>query len=173
MISKVLSCCATALFIAGVANPGSAAEPQKEESPKFPSIEGTYKLVSRKLSDGKVLTGPDIVALITFTKTHRNFNVAWKDSTGKHRSYSVVSTYKLTSTEYTETALLIISNIDETGDKGITYTMTGSTQTVPVKMEGGRIEFKMPFDPVTAVFEGDKFIGIREGVFVDTYEKVK
>ena len=119
-----------------------------------------------------ILSGPDIVGLITYTKTHRNFNIAWKDNTGKYRSYSVVSTYKLTSTEYTETALLIISN-DEIGGKGITYTMTGSTQTVPVKMDGGRIEFKMPFDPVSAVFDGDKFIGIREEVFVDSYEKVR
>ncbi len=170
MVSK-LSCCAAALLIASVASLGLADESQEKQSPESPSIEGTYKLVSRKLADGTILSGPDIVGLITYTKTHRNFNIAWKDNTGKHRSYSVVSTYKLTSTEYTETALLIISNgID---GKGITYTMTGSTQTVPVKMDGGRIEFKMPFDPVSAVFDGDKFIGIRAEVFVDSYEKVR
>ena len=173
MNSKLLSCCAALSFIAGIISPGFAAEPQKKQSLKSPSIEGTYKLVSRKFSDGKVLGGQEVIGLLTYTKTHRNFNIAWKDSAGKHWSYSVVSTYKLTSTEYAETALLIISNIDEIGDKGITYTMTGSTQTVPVKMEGGRIEFKMPFDPVTAVFEGDGFTGIREGVFVDTYTRVK
>ncbi len=173
MINKVVSFSVAALFMASVANLGFAAEPEKAGSLKTPSIEGTYKLLSRKLPDGKVLSSPDIVALITYTQTHRNFNIAWRDSAGQYRSYSVVSSYKLTSTEYTETAQLIISNIDDSGDKGITYSMTGSTQTVPVTINDGRIEFKMPFDPVTAVFAGDKFIGIRDGVFVDTYEKVR
>ena len=164
MIRQVLSSLCAVLLIAAVANHGWA-----EESP---SIEGTYQLVSRKLPDGTMLGGPDIVGLLTYTKTHRNFNLAWKDSTGQHRSYSVVSTYKLTTTEYMETVLLIISNIGISGE-GITYTMTGSTQTVPVTMDGGRIEFKMPFDPVSAVFDGDSFIGIQEGVFVDTFQKVR
>ncbi len=59
------------------------------------------------------------------------------------------------------------------GGQGITYAMTGSTKTVPVRMEGGRIEFNMPFDPVSAVFDGDKFIGIKEDTFVDSYERVR
>lgn len=172
MISKVLSRCAAALLIAGVASLGFADEHEKKPSAESPSIEGTYKLISRKLPDGKMLSGRDIIGLFTFTKTHRNFNIAWKDSTGKHWSHSVVSTYKLTSTEYTETILLSITN-DEIGGKGITYTMTGSPRGVPVKMDGGRIEFRMPFDPVSVVFDGDKFTGTNEGVFVDSWEKVK
>ena len=171
MISKVLSRCAPALLIAVLATLGFADEPQQKQSPKSPSIEGTYKLISRKLSDGTMLRKPDIVGLLTYTKTHRNFNIAWKDSTGKHKSYSVVSTYKLTSTNYTETILLIISN-DEKGGEGIKYTMTGSTQTVPVTMKDGRIAFKMPFDPVSAVFQGNTFTGTNEGVFVDSWKKV-
>lgn len=172
MVSKILSLCAAALLIAGVASLGFAGEHEKKQSAESPSIEGTYKLVSRKLSDGKMLTGRDIIGLITFTKTHRNFNIGWKDSTGKYWSYSVVSTYRLTSTEYTETILLGITN-DEIDGKGITYTMTGSPQTVPVNMDGGRIEFRMPFDPVSAVFDGDKFTATNEGMFVDSWEKVK
>ena len=58
------------------------------------NIEGTYKLVTRVLSDGTRLKAPDIVGLMTFTKTHRNFNLVWVDKDGKHFSYSVVSTYK-------------------------------------------------------------------------------
>jgi hypothetical protein len=57
-----------------------------------PSIEGTYQLISRKLSDGTVLRPPDIMGLNTFTKSHRNFNFVQKDATGKFASFSFVST---------------------------------------------------------------------------------
>jgi hypothetical protein len=167
MIRNSLFCIAAVSLIVGMATIGIAAE-----SAKAPSIEGTYKLVSRKQQDGKVLSGQEVVGLFTYTKTHRNFNIAWKDSAGKHWSYSVVSTYKLTSTQYTETILFSILN-DEIGGKGTTYTMKGSPQTVPIKRTAGRIEIKLPFDPVTTVFDGDVLTSTNEGVFVDRWEKVK
>jgi hypothetical protein len=135
------------------------------------NIEGTYKLVVRKLPDGTRVMAPDIMGLMTFTKTQRNFNIVWKDKDGKHFSYSLVSTYKLTGSEYTETVLFSIMN-DEISGKGLTYTMSEQTATVPVKMDEGKIEFKMPFDPVTAVFDGTRFIGTSEGQFTDYWEKV-
>src|SRR5262245_11151384 len=70
-----------------------------------PSIEGTWQLISRKLPDGTMLKPPDIMGLCTFTKSHRNFNFVLKDATGKFFSFSVVSTYTLTATEYSETLL--------------------------------------------------------------------
>ena len=151
---------------------GFAGESPKKQSAGANSLEGTYKLVSRKLPDGRMLTGEEVVGLLTFTKTYRNFNVAWKDASGKYFTYSLVSSYKLTPTEYTETILFSSMN-DEIGGKGVTNVLNGQSQTVPVTRKGGRIEFKMPFDPVSAVFEGGKFIGTNEGVFVDTWEKLK
>jgi hypothetical protein len=65
---------------------------------------------------------------------------------GKFYSYSLVSTYTLTATEYSETLLFSIFN-DQIGGKDIVYDLAGKTQSVPVKMEGGRFEFKPPFDP--------------------------
>ena len=49
--------------------------------------------------------------------------------------------------------------------------LAGKTQSVPVKMEGGRIEFKPPFDPPAFVFEGNKLIATLDGR-VDVWEKV-
>ena len=46
-------------------------------------IEGTYQLVSRKLPDGTVQSPPNIMGALTYTKTHRNFNVIWKEAQGK------------------------------------------------------------------------------------------
>lgn len=140
-------------------------------SAQTPSIEGTYKLISRKLPDGTMLSPPDIMGLFTYTKTHRNFNIVQKDATGKFRSFSVVSTYKLTATEYSETLLFSILN-DQIGGKEIVYDLSGKTQSVPVKMEGGRIQFKPPFDPPSLVFEGNKITATLDGR-VDVWEKVQ
>jgi hypothetical protein len=136
------------------------------------SIEGTYQLMSRKLPDGTMLKPPDIMGLFTYTKTHRNFNIVLKDATGKFASFSVVSTYKLTATEYSETLLFSIRN-DQIGGKEIVYDLSGKTQSVPVKMEGGRIQFKPPFDQPSLVFEGNKITATFEGSFVDFWEKVQ
>lgn len=168
---QALSWCVPVFLITAVASFGFTAEPEQRQISDSPSIEGTYKLISRKLADKTTVSGPDIVGLMTFTKTHRNFNLAWKDSDGKQHSFSIVSTYKLSAKEYSETMLLMISN-DGTGSEGIKYTMTESTQTVPITIDEGRIAFRMPFDPVTAVFDGRKFTGTNEGVFADQWEKV-
>ena len=118
-----------------------------------------------------MLSPPDSMGLFTFTKTHINFNIVLKDATGKCNSYSVVSTYKLTATEYSETRLFSILN-DQIGGKDIVYDLSGKTQSAPVKMEGERIEFKHPFEPLTLVFEGNKLTVTAEGIFVDVWEKV-
>jgi hypothetical protein len=148
-----------------------AGIPPTPQASSAPSIDGTYKLSSRKLPDGTVLKPPDIMGLQTYTKSHRNFNVIWKDATGNFFSYSLVSTYKLTPTEYSETMLFSILN-DQIGGKDIVYDLSGKTQSVPVKIDGGRLQFKLPFDPPAVVFEGDKMTATAEGRFIDVWEKV-
>jgi hypothetical protein len=137
-----------------------------------PSIEGTYQLVSRKLPDGTVQRPPNIMGALTYTKTHRNFNVIWKDAQGKFFSYSLVSTYKLTPTEYSETILFSILN-DQISGKEVVYNLSRPTQSVPATVEGNRTQFKLPFDPPSVVFEGDKMTATAEGQFVDVWEKVQ
>jgi hypothetical protein len=150
---------------------GFAGEPPRQPAPSGPSIEGTYKLSSRQLPDGTVLKAPDIMGLLTYTKTHRNFNIVWKEPTGKFFSYSLVSIYTLTPTEYTETRLFSILN-DQIGGKDIVYDLSAKTQSVPVIIDGGRLQFKLPFDPPAAVFEGDKMTATAEGQFMDVWDKV-
>jgi hypothetical protein len=114
---------------------------------------------------------PEIMGLFTYTKSHRNFNIVWKDAAGKFSSYSLASTYTLTPTEYSETLLFSIST-DQIGGKDTVYDLSGKTQSSPVTMDGGRIQFKPPFDPPTVVFEGDTLTATAEGRFVDVWEKV-
>lgn len=136
------------------------------------NIEGTYELVIRELPDGTRIKAPEIMGLLTITETHRNFNVVSQDKDGKHFSYSLVSTYKLTKTEYTETVLFSIMN-DEIGGNGITYTTSEQTATVPVKISAGKLEIEMPFDPVTIIFDGDRLKATSEGMFTDYWKKIE
>jgi len=141
-------------------------------SAQTPSIEGTWQLVLRKFPDGTVLKPPDIMALGTYTKTHKNFNFVRKDATGKFRSDSYVSTYKLTATEYSETRLFNIVN-DQIGGKDV-YDLSSETRSTPVKMEGGRIEFKHFFNRRSVVIEGNKWTATAEdNANVDVWEKVE
>jgi hypothetical protein len=150
---------------------GFAGEPPTPRVSTAPTIEGTYQLVSRKLPDGTMQRPPEIMGLLTYTKSHRNFNVIWKDATGKFFSYSLASTYTLTPTEYRETLLFSILN-DQISGKDIVYDLSGQTQSVPVKVDGGRLQFKLPFDPPSVVFEGNKMTATAEGRFVDVWEQV-
>jgi hypothetical protein len=136
-----------------------------------PTIEGTYKLSSRKLPDGTRQKPPEIMGLLTYTKIHRNFNIVWKDAAGKFFSYSLAAAYKLTPTEYSETLLFSILH-DQIGGKDSVYDLSGKTQSVPMNAEGGRLQFKLPFDPPSMVFEGDKMTATAEGRFIDVWEKV-
>lgn len=136
-------------------------------------IVGTYQLTIRVLSDGTRLTAPEVMGLFTLTETHRNFNVVWQDKDGKHFSYSLVSKYTLTESEYTETVLFSVLN-DEIGGNGLTYTTSEQTATVPVKISDGKLEIKMPFDPVTIVFDGDRLIATSsDGTFTDYWKKIE
>jgi hypothetical protein len=139
-----------------------------------PSIEGTYQLISRKLPDGTMLSPPTIMGLCTFTKSHRNFNIVQKDATGKFASSSLVSTYKLTATEYSETLLFsIVTN--QSGGKDIVYDLAGQTRSAPVTVEVGRIQFKSPLSTSqrSFVFEGNKWTSTSAEGSVDVWEKVE
>ena len=114
---------------------GFAGEPPRPQAPQAPSIEGTYKLSSRQLPDGTVLKPPDIIGLQTYTKGYRNFNLLSKDAEGKFTSLSIVSTYTLTPTEYTETPLFSLS----ARGQEVRHDLSGQTQRAAVTVDAGRL----------------------------------
>jgi hypothetical protein len=172
MKAKLVLAAVSMLLILTIGAACFAGEQLTPRAPSAPTIEGTYTLVSRQLPDGTMQSPPAIMGLLTYTKSHRNFNVIWKDATGKFFSYSLVSTYQLTPTEYRETMLFSILN-DQIGGKDTVYDVSGKTQSVPIKVDGGRLHFKLPFDPPAVVFEGDMMTATAEGRFVDVWKKVQ
>ncbi len=137
------------------------------------SIEGTYKLMSRKLPNGTIQKAPVVMGLNTYTKSYRNFSLVEKNDQGDMRSVSIISTYKLTATQYSETLLALVVS-DQASGQEVTYDLSGKTATSPVTVEGGRIQFKLPVNPlpVSLVFKGDTFTATGPG-FIDTWERVQ
>ena len=137
-----------------------------------PNIEGTYLLVSRTLPDGTLQKPPTINGLMSYSRQHRNLNVMWTDADGTPRSYSLVSTYKLTSSEYTET--LLYNMYDRPPESaGPVYGLESKTATVPVQLTGKSVQFKFPFDLPTAVFDAERLTATAPGAFVDVWQKVR
>jgi hypothetical protein len=99
-------------------------------------IEGTWRLVMRKLPDGKTQVPPVILGAYTAQNGLQNLNVFWRTPEGKPASYSRISTYKMSATEYTET--LLFTAMNDGSDKPTTYNLTGSTESTPVAREGRR-----------------------------------
>jgi hypothetical protein len=90
---------------------------------------------------------------------------------GKLTSFSGASTYKISGTDYSET--LLFSVLDDGNGKGPAYNLTTETKSASVTREGGRIAFKLPFDPPSVVIEDKKMIATAESKFVDYWEQVR
>ena len=150
-----------------------AGIPPTPQASSAPSIEGTYRLVSRQFPDGTMLKPPEVMGLFTYTKTHRNFNILQKGATGQWGSFSVASTYTLTPTAYTETLLYSVRT-DLASGKDPVYDLSGETRSAPVTINGGRLQFTLPFEPRALVFEGNKITATAANhANIDTWEKVE
>ena len=136
-----------------------------------PSIEGTYRLVSRTLRDGTVLRPPDVMGLQTYTKTHRNFNILSKEPDGKYVSRSIVATYALTPTDYMETTLFHILVRGNDVRREVSMQPERSSATI----DAGRLMIRRSatnLEQRVTVFEGSKFTATSPAS-VDLWEKVE
>ena len=136
-----------------------------------PSIEGTYRRVSRTLRDGTVLKQPDVMGLQTSTKSYRNFNILSKDADGQFVSRSIVATYTLTPTDYIENTLFhILVRRQE-----IRREVSTQPERSSVTLDGGRIHIRRSatsLEQRVTLFEGNKFTATSPAS-VDLWEKVE
>lgn len=136
------------------------------------SVEGTWRLVARDLPDGTRVTPPQVMGMASLHKGQRNLNVLWYSAGGKPASYSLMSTYVLTNTTYTETVLFSIFN-DPDNPQSPLYNLAGETKSMPATRDGRKVSFKLPFDLPSVEFDGDRLIATAPGKFVDHWEKVR
>jgi hypothetical protein len=133
-------------------------------------LESTWKLAMRKLPDGTTMVPPAVQGAITWQNGIMQRIVFWRTPEGKLTSFSGVSTYKISRTDYSET--LLFSVLDDGSGKAPAYNLTTETKSASVTREGGRIAFKLPFDPPSVVIEDMKMTATAEGQFVDYWERV-
>ncbi len=158
-----------AIVAAGLSTVAQAQQAQE--------IEGTWKLVMRKLQDGTTQVPPAVAGAATFQHGLTNVVVYWRTPEGKPVSFSIIANYKLSRTEWTET--LLGSVFDDGSGKppvysGPVFNTTESTKTVQITREGSRIAFKPPFEGVSYTFEGDKWIATNERLGrVDYWDRVR
>jgi hypothetical protein len=134
-------------------------------------IEGTWRLVKRELPDGTAQTPPTVVGLGTVINGQRHLNVFWRTAAGTPASFGLISEVKVTSSDYTET--LIASVFDDGSGQPVVYNFSGETKAAAITRTGRRIAYKLPFDPPSVVYDGDRLTATLEGAFVDYWERVK
>jgi len=145
------------------ANASTALGPQE--------FEGAWKLTARKLPNGTTVTPPAVQGAIMCQSGVWTRVVFWHTPEGKPASFSAVSTYKFAPAEYTET--LLFSASDDGSGKPPAYSQTPQTKSTPVTREGGRLAFRLPFDPPSVVIEGDKMTATAENLFIDYWERLR
>jgi hypothetical protein len=153
------------VFVLGVAPQASA---QMKEGTL---LEGTWKLVMRKLADGTTVAPPTAQGNATYRDGLRSLIVIGSTPAGKPWCLSLVSNYKISGTEWSETLLLRV--YDDGSGKPPTYDLTGASKATRITREGARMTFHPAFEPVTYAFEGDKWTATLPGVFVDYWERVR
>jgi hypothetical protein len=133
-------------------------------------LRGSYELVRRVLPDGKEIVPPAIYGFATWTSTHRNFNVFWKDEAGKPVSVSTVATYTLSDTEYCEHPLFWLQN--NLGTPGVSYEVPAAkSRCGSVSKDGVKLKVELPGEPPQLVLDGDSLEAHAEGQFTDYWQR--
>src|SRR3954462_6023299 len=115
---------------------------------------GTYRLVTRTLSDGTVLTPPAVQGVGTFKNGMYQLTLFWHTPDGKPASLSSISKWEWSETDVAATPLAFF--LDDGSSKAPVYVWGGETKRVPVTRQSRRVSHPHPLDPVSMVWEGDK-----------------
>jgi hypothetical protein len=134
-------------------------------------MEGTWRLVMRKLPDGTVQTPPTVQGVFTIKNGVEQTIVYWTTPEGKPASLSQIDKFELSDTQVSATAVLVI--FDDGSGKPPKYTIGGETKRLPVTRQGGRISYQHPTHPPFVVREGNKLTATLEGAFADYWEKLE
>ena len=167
------SCAACALIVLG-ALVWSAVHSKPAESPSstLPSIDGTYELTERVMTNGAVLRPPSIMALYTNAGGRFNLNLFIKKGDGAVASESTIGRYKFSANEYCE---WIIYTIRKDLDKpGVTNEAPPVTEhCTPVTSKDGRFNFSPPGEGVEVSYGSEGFTARIGAEFVDHWTKIR
>ena len=157
-----------AAFIGSALHSESTAPPQS--SP--PSIDGTYELTERIMSNGTVLRPPAIEALYTLAGGRFSLNLFVKNADGTIASESSVGRYSFKADKYCEWIdYTTRKDLDKPGVTNEAPAVTDHCAAVTVK--DGRFNFSPPGEGVDVSFGTEGFTAKIGGEFVDHWRKIR
>jgi hypothetical protein len=136
------------------------------------SIDGTYELTKRVMSDGTVLKPPLVSGLYTLRRGRFHLNLFFGNSDGTIASESTNGHYTFNSTKYCEWVdYTIRNNLDK---PGITTEVPAlEDHCAPVISKNGRFNFSPPGEGVATSFGRQGFTARLGTEFVDHWRKIE
>jgi len=134
-------------------------------------VDGTWRLVMRKLPNGMELTPPAVYGMSTTKNGLNQLIVFWPTPDGRSASLSSISRWEWSETDVAVTPLVVI--FDDGSGKPPVYSVGGDTKRTSLQKQGARVSYQHPIDPPFIVREGEKMTATLEGAFVDYWERVK
>jgi hypothetical protein len=166
-------CAACGLMILG-ASVWSAvhSKPAVSASSTPPSIDGTYELTERVMTNGAVLRPPSIVGLYTLADGRFNLNLFIKKGDGAVASESTVGRFTFSAKKYCE---WIIYTVRKDLDKpGVTNEAPPvADHCAPVTSKDGKFNFSPPGEGVEVSYRAEGFTASSGGEFVDHWTKIR
>ena len=137
-----------------------------------PSIDGTYELAKRVMSDGTTVQPPAVVALYTQDHGRFSLNLFVKNRDGTIASESTVGRYTFKATEYCEWIVYTTrNNLDKPGVTNEVPAVTDHCTAVSAK--NGRFNFSPPGEGVDVSFGPEGFTATIGTEFVDYWQKIR
>ena len=173
MKTVVLTCAACALIVLGdLLWSAVRSKPEVSASSTPPSIDGTYELTERVMTNGAVLRAPAIVGLYTNADGRFDLNLFIKKGDGAVASESTVGRFSFTAAKYCEwTIYTIRKDLDKAGIT--TEAPPVTDHCTPVASKDGRFNFSPPGEGVEVSYGTPGFTASIGGEFVDHWTKIR
>jgi hypothetical protein len=160
-----------AIMSFGLVHVSGSADQQKGAPLRVSDLPGTYELIDRVLSGGKVLHRPDIAALYTFENGRASLNLFVRNADGTLASESSIIRYTLNEAQYCEwIEYTTRNNLDAPGVTNEPPPV--SSHCTPIKRAGEKLIFAPPGESVVTTYDRNGFVAVIKGQFTDHWRKI-
>jgi len=158
--------------LAALAQSAVHSEAATPTPPAIASIDGTYELTKRVITNGTVLRPPSIAALYTLADGRFSLNLFVKNADGTIASESSVGRYTFSADKYCE--WIEYTTRKDLDKPGVTNEAPAVTDhCAPVTVKDGRFNFSPPGEGVEVSFGSDGFTAKIGGEFADHWKKIR
>lgn len=132
---------------------------------------GSYALTKRVAKDGTTLTGPEVLGMMTFTKTRRTVIMKWNGSSEAPVSIALIATYTLSGGKYCESVIYGVEG--NLRAPGVAYdTPSAAPACTTANSDASGLSFDVPSEPIRLRVGRDGIISTTRR-WTDYWERVK